>query len=96
MFIWTAVFILLPISMLSLIPYKDIMRLFPKKKSPLEKSVEEAYRRREKAQSVVDLFNKNKELENNVIILNAETEKIYQDMYEEALNDEIKVKSFCE
>jgi hypothetical protein len=80
--------------------HKDIMGLrlkisFPKKKSPLEKSVEEAYRRRDKAQSVVDIFNKNKELENNIIRLNAKTEKLYQDMYkevqdmyEEALNNE--------
>jgi hypothetical protein len=72
---------------------------FPKKKSPLEKSVEEAYRRRDKAQSVVDLFNKNKELENDIIRLNAKTEKLYQDlykevqeMYEEALNDETGYK----
>jgi hypothetical protein len=72
---------------------------FPKKKSPLEKSVVEAYRRRDKAQSVVDLFNKNKELENNIIRLNAKTEKLYQDMYkevqemyEEALNDETGYK----
>jgi hypothetical protein len=64
----------------------------PKKETPLE----EAKRRFAKAQFDANIIILNNKTEAEIIRLNEATEKLYNDMYKETLDDEIKVKSFCE
>lgn len=84
---WLPLFILFSISIFVLIPFD-----MPKKETPLE----EAKRRFAKAQFDANVIISNNKTEAEIIRLNEATEKLYNDMYKETLDDEIKVKSFCE
>jgi hypothetical protein len=64
----------------------------PKKETPLE----EAKRRFAKAQFDANVIISNNKTEAEIIRLDEATEKIYNDMYKETLDDEKEVKSYCE